>query len=474
MPDSNQRSIQIGSTSNTLTATVYLNDGPNNGPGSIKIDLAHNTPGISIFIQRIGQANGTPLASLSAKSTPATAHADGQFLNLGLGEISVDCPNEFFATYKGRARLNGTFTGGYIVGEWFEIVGFDPKAIAVGAPTVGAIVAAANSKASTPPLERNLNDTNPITFQWLTDDATITGQRSLNNADYADVAGTISFLRTEGSKHLYTLAYNAADRPAANGIVRYAFTDGTYTRYVSLRVSAANVVAPLNAIQTETAAKAAIMSAASLEAISQGIAGEVSILAGDWVDAVQIIQTGLALQTTSLAIKTKTDKIPNDPASVSDVQGTVGISIPAIEAESILLDQEVVKYRGTLWTFLVNGLTAIPQRAYWTIKRGGEPDAKSVMQVLRNEPTADGDGLKILAGAAVAVGNAARGSIAYESYEEGSETRYRAILTLLPDAAASIMPDVYRLDFKDVTSNLDSVKAEAVLRVVNPVTLSTN
>jgi hypothetical protein len=128
MPNSNTRSIQVGSEDNTLIATVYNTD------GSIKADLAFDTTGISIFVQRIGEANGSAL-TLSAKATPQTAHADGAFLNLGGGDISVDVPDAPFATYKGRARIYGTFTGGTIIGEWFDVVGFDAAAVAVGANT---------------------------------------------------------------------------------------------------------------------------------------------------------------------------------------------------------------------------------------------------------------------------------------------------------------------------------------------------
>jgi hypothetical protein len=128
MPNSNTRSIQVGSVDNTLIATVYNTD------GSIKADLAHNTTGISIFVQRIGEANGSAL-TLSAKATPQTAHADGAFLNLGGGDISVDVPDAPFATYKGRARIYGTFDGGTIIGEWFDVVGFDASVVAVGANT---------------------------------------------------------------------------------------------------------------------------------------------------------------------------------------------------------------------------------------------------------------------------------------------------------------------------------------------------
>ena len=88
-------------------------------------------------------------------------------------------------------------------------------------------------------VERSISDTNSITFAWPVSGATITGTRSINNGTYGAVTGAIAFLRTETGKHYYTLAYNAADRPSAEGQVRYKFVDGTYTRYVVLRVATA-------------------------------------------------------------------------------------------------------------------------------------------------------------------------------------------------------------------------------------------
>lgn len=84
-------------------------------------------------------------------------------------------------------------------------------------------------------VERSTADTNAITFSWPVSGATITGTRSLNNGSYGAVTGAIAFLRSETGKHYYTLAYNSADRPAAEGQVRYKFVDGTYTGYVVLR-----------------------------------------------------------------------------------------------------------------------------------------------------------------------------------------------------------------------------------------------
>jgi hypothetical protein len=85
-------------------------------------------------------------------------------------------------------------------------------------------------------VERSKEDTNGITFSWPVSGATISGQVSKNNGAYVNTAGAITFLRTDGTRHYYILAYNAADRPAAEGTARYKLTDGTYTKYFTLRV----------------------------------------------------------------------------------------------------------------------------------------------------------------------------------------------------------------------------------------------
>ena len=96
-------------------------------------------------------------------------------------------------------------------------------------------------------VERSLSDTNAITFAWPVSGATITATRSINNGTYGAVQGAIAFLRTESSKHYYTLAYDADDRPTAEGQVRYKFVDGTYTRYVVVRVVSQVTTSQVNA-----------------------------------------------------------------------------------------------------------------------------------------------------------------------------------------------------------------------------------
>lgn len=118
---------------------------------------------------------------------------------------------------------------------------------------------------------RSTADEHAITFAWPVSGATITGTRSINNGSYTDVEGAIAFLRTETGKHYYTLAYDSADRPAAEGQVRYKFVDGTYTGYVVVRIvsniaelSAAYDAAKTAATQTSVDAVAAAVEAALL------------------------------------------------------------------------------------------------------------------------------------------------------------------------------------------------------------------
>jgi len=292
----NNLSIKSGSTGNIMRAVAFNDD------GSIKSDLAFDTPGISIFIQRIGEADGTPL-TLSAKASPGAAHSAGAFLNLGRGDFSVDCPDAPFATYNGQIRLNGTFTGGYIVGIWFDVVGFDTSLPAVGANTVTPLSTAQTRQAvedeivaanlvtnddlidsSEMTATRNVDDLTPIRFAWPTDDATITVERSINSGAFEVATGTVSFFRTEGTDNWYILSYNAADR--ALGFVRYKLTDGVRTRYVSLQVKPKG---GLSEVETR---------------------GAVGL-------ATANIDTQLA------GINNKTSNLPNNPAAVDDVQVTI-------------------------------------------------------------------------------------------------------------------------------------------------------
>jgi len=93
------------------------------------------------------------------------------------------------------------------------------------------------SFSSSSSVERSPDDTKAISFTWPTAGATLVGTVSIDGGSFTGVAGTVSFLYTDGAgKNWYTLSYNSADRPSSEGVARYVFSDGTYTRSYSLRV----------------------------------------------------------------------------------------------------------------------------------------------------------------------------------------------------------------------------------------------
>ena len=84
--------------------------------------------------------------------------------------------------------------------------------------------------------ERTLEDAKPLMFSWPNSTDTVLGEVSIDAGEYAAVLGTIAYLREESGVHYYTLAYNAADRPAVEGTARYRFYSGTSSMYANLRV----------------------------------------------------------------------------------------------------------------------------------------------------------------------------------------------------------------------------------------------
>ena len=243
-----------------------------NTDGSAKTDLTSSTTGLTLSVFRIGAA-AVSISSLSAKAADNTAHADGAIRAVSGNLYTVDLPDATCADQVPSISVKGSYTGGVIEGPEHPLIGYNPASVAVGAlrPTtadrtiavsaagaveldsatqtqidnIEATLTTLGSESTT--VERSVSDTNAITFSWPVSGATITGTASLNNGTYGAVAGAIAFLRTETGRHYYTLAYNAADRPSAEGQVRYKFVDGTYTGYVVLRTVNLVTVAQVNA-----------------------------------------------------------------------------------------------------------------------------------------------------------------------------------------------------------------------------------
>ena len=84
-------------------------------------------------------------------------------------------------------------------------------------------------------VRRNVDDSSAIFFEWTSDSANISGQRSINGGAYSPLAGAISFERSEGSSYLYRIDYSPADRPIT-GTAEYKLTDGNDVRIIPLSI----------------------------------------------------------------------------------------------------------------------------------------------------------------------------------------------------------------------------------------------
>jgi hypothetical protein len=89
--------------------------------------------------------------------------------------------------------------------------------------------------------ERSLDDDKPLTFSWPNNTDVISGQVSIDNGPYVNLAGNITYLRAEGTRYYYALSYASQDRPIEEGTARYKFTNGSYTMYATLRVVQPNI-----------------------------------------------------------------------------------------------------------------------------------------------------------------------------------------------------------------------------------------
>ena len=175
--------------------------------------------------------------------------------------------------------------------------------------TVGTLITYLNNPTI---VSRSTNDANPITFSWPVSGATITGTVSLNTANYVNVTGAISYSRTEGSKYYYKIAHNSADRTTAEGTARYAFTDGTYTRYATLRITGSSSQSSLNTlddyVDTEVAAIKAktdqLTFTTANQVDSNALSGGAGLSAQGTRDALGMATANLDTQIATLATPT--------------------------------------------------------------------------------------------------------------------------------------------------------------------------
>ena len=93
--------------------------------GSPETGVVWNTAGIDLQYRREGAANvAITEASLAALTT---AHTDGGFLHIGNGYYRLDLPDAACATGVSGVLVHGTVTDMVVIGEYVELVDYDPN-----------------------------------------------------------------------------------------------------------------------------------------------------------------------------------------------------------------------------------------------------------------------------------------------------------------------------------------------------------
>jgi hypothetical protein len=104
---------------------------------------------------------------------------------------------------------------------------------------------------------RATDDQTPLSFVWpVTGAATALGTNSLvsidDGATFAAITGAITELGLIDGKYWYQIAFNGADRPAAQGVSWFRILDGTYTKFFNLTIPSTAIEATSQTILADT------------------------------------------------------------------------------------------------------------------------------------------------------------------------------------------------------------------------------
>lgn len=105
-----------------------------------------------------------------------------------------------------------------------------------GTYTVGSL-SVPTTKIVTGRMIRLVSDTQPIIFPWSIASASLSGTRAIGTESPVALVGDIDFLYTLNGQNVYSLAYDAADRPTEANSVIYRITDGSEYGYIILDVT---------------------------------------------------------------------------------------------------------------------------------------------------------------------------------------------------------------------------------------------
>jgi hypothetical protein len=200
--------------------------------------------GASLSSATLRNLNDDTLVATADTTNEVTA--DGGLYAIVFDELSVITAS----TYRLRAIVGGqplqryvTFSG--VDGEVVQSAtdGGITKIATIETSTTTTIPALINTLGanSIGTVTRATDDQTPLSFVWpVTGAATALGTNSLvsidDGATFAAITGAITELGLIDGKYWYQIAFNGADRPAAQGVSWFRILDGTYTKFFNLTI----------------------------------------------------------------------------------------------------------------------------------------------------------------------------------------------------------------------------------------------
>lgn len=207
-----------------------------------------------------------------------------------------------------------------------------------------------------PPVIRSVDDTNAIRFLFPTANATFSTKTvSIDFGSAVNAQGAISYIGALGTSYEYQLAYDADDRPTAEGTARYTFSDGTNTRYVTLNVTARGstvVVQPISGTVSDD------IGATTLNyRLNETKAYAVTCYDAD---GTAVTLTGMTLTITFERLGSVTDKAVVNSGDITISGSTFTFTNPAA------VTNEVGQLKWDLWngtTWLMGGIATVDSAA---------------------------------------------------------------------------------------------------------------
>jgi hypothetical protein len=114
-------SLVIQKDATNVSVTIRIID---SSDGTPETGVVWNTAGIDLEYRREGAASVDITEATLAALTDA--HSDGGFLHIGNGYYRLDVPDAAFATGANGVLVHGTVTGMVVIGEYIQLVDYNP------------------------------------------------------------------------------------------------------------------------------------------------------------------------------------------------------------------------------------------------------------------------------------------------------------------------------------------------------------